>query len=403
MSRRALLWSALAIAATSVFAWIGWSRTDHGAGDWVVFEVGARVLVHYHHQNIYGGNRWHLYVDNVDLQIGPPAFWLVAAFEWLPFRRLYDVFGVLLPVLSLLTIGGATLAGSWARSRAMNGALQANAAGLAAVATAGIWGLYAEASKHLDDVLALGFAVAAACLISKQRAWWLVAVLLGTSAATKPWAIILTPMLLGLPRRDIARAALVMLAVAAVWWAPFVISAPQTIQALGHFQVVPKPGSVLYLLGLHRGVQRWLRPTQFFVGVVIGCWTVRRSGWIAAPLAAIATRVATDPFAFGYYGLGPLIFAYLYDRAGNGYRGFPAFTAVTALAEFGPAFVTSNSAVIASSKLGWAVLVLATTLGRTRSKASGPPTPDGPPDCKVTAHPVATSSWVTGRRRASPG
>ncbi|HVW79650.1 MAG TPA: hypothetical protein VHB69_01760 [Mycobacteriales bacterium] len=375
MRRHTALWCLIAIAAACWFARIGYDRTVHGFTDWVFFEVGARVLVHYQHQSIYGGDRWHLYVDNVDLQIGPPAFWAVAAFEWLPVRTIYNLFSVLLAVIAVGAVGAAALAGHWAKLpvRQARSLLvrhgRTAAFGAAATATSAITAFQCVAWKHLDDALALMLAALAACLVARGRAWWLVGILLGTAAATKPWAMILVPMLLGLPRRDIARTVLVAIAVAMAWWAPFVISAPNTIQALGHFNVFSRPGSVLHLVGIHGQVQHWLRPVQFTIGIAAGCLAVRQRGWTAAPLAALATRVLTDPYAYGYYGLGPLLFALFYDWTGEGFGGLPTFTLMTAFLEFGIPYTGAGPTWTALAKLVWSLAVLVATLLPRRTAA----------------------------------
>jgi hypothetical protein len=365
----------LACGLAATLTWIGYRRTAHGNTDWVFFEVGARVLVHYHHNNIYGGNRWHLYLENVDLQIGPPAFWLVAAFEWLPVRTLYGLFAIIMGFFGLGAVGAARLAGGWARKPLVQhptGRLAAFLMGAAGVTTTGIVCYQISVWKHLDDVIAILCATAAAALVAKGRGWWAIGCLLGLGVATKPWAVILTPMILGLPRKDRARTTLVALLVAAAWWAPFVISAPATIQGLGHYRVLPYPGSVLYLIGLHDPVERWLRPVQFTAGLAAGILAARRRDWLAAPLAALAVRVATDPYAFGYYGLAPLVFAYMYDRSGRSPRSLPVLTFATAVLEFGLPRLRLDSAWVASGKLAWvAAVVFVIFLARTdRSPAT---------------------------------
>jgi hypothetical protein len=315
------------------------------------------VLVHYQHQSIYSDPRLHLYVDNVDLQIGPPPLWLLAAFEWLPFRTIYVLFTYVLAGLGLIAIGFTTATGRRAAWRVLDGRRQV-ALGVAAVVTGGIWGYQAVAWKHLDDALALALAAIAAYLISARRAWWLAAILLGTAVAAKPWVIVLAPLLLGIERKDRVRAVFVTIIAAVFWWAPFLISAPGTAQALGHFPVLVAPGSVLHLIGLRGNVAGWLRPVQFTLGIAVGTYVGVRRHWTAAPLAALATRVMTDPYAYGYYGLGPLVFALLIDAAGGGYRRLPTYTAATAIIEFGLPACGLHGDLLGATKLIWSVGVL---------------------------------------------
>lgn len=375
---RLTLVACLAISAASALGWLAYDRTAHGYTDWVFFEVGARVLDHYRHQSLYADPRFHLYVDNADLQIGPPALWLVAGFEWLPFRAVYVLFSYVLVGLGLVAVGFATATGQRAAHQVFDRTRQL-ALGAAVVVAAGIWAYQIEAWKHLDDDLALTLAAVAAYLIVVRRAWWLAAALLGTAIATKPWAIVIAPMLLGVESKHRFRAVLVTIVVAVAWWAPFLIAAPSTAKTLGHFPVLVEPGSVLHLVGLHGDVASWLRLTQFALGLVVGMWVGVRSHWMAGPLAALTARVMTDPYAYGYYGLGPLMFALMLDAAGKGYRRLPAYTATTAILEFALPACGLHGNWLGLSKLVWSVSVLACLLrpskGQTASVA-GQAAPD---------------------------
>ncbi|HVW79649.1 MAG TPA: hypothetical protein VHB69_01755 [Mycobacteriales bacterium] len=347
------------VAVTVVFGRISYDKTLHAFSDWIFFEVGARVLVHYQHQNIYTDPRLHLYVDNPDLQIGPPTLWLVAAFEWLPVRTIYALFSCVMPALGAVALLAVSRCGPrWPTGRraTLRRAIYVGAGLLAGA----IWSWDIDWWKHLDDATALSLTAVAIYLIVRRRPWWLIGLLLGTAVAAKPWAIILTPVLLGIGRRELAKTALATIAVAAAWWAPFVIAAPDTLQALGHYPIKAHPGSVLYLVGIRGPVQRWLRPVQFTVGLAVGTITARRRGIASAPVAALATRVLTDPYAYPYYGLGPLLFAYLFDRQSVRSRGVLSFTGLTALLEFGvPRFGHVPPTPVALAKVGWAVIALA--------------------------------------------
>jgi hypothetical protein len=175
---------------------------------------------------------------------------------------------------------------------------------------------------------------------------------------------------------------------AAFWWAPFVISAPGTAQALGHFPVIVAPGSVLHLIGLRGNVAGWLRPVQFTLGVAVGTYVGVRRHWTAAPLAALAIRVMTDPYTYGYYGLGPLVFALLVDAAGGGYRRLPTYTAATAMIEFGLPACGLHGDALGAAKLIWSIGVLVCLL-RTPSEH-----PDPQPQAAPTAHAELSASMV---------
>ncbi|HWC33269.1 MAG TPA: hypothetical protein VG650_00455 [Mycobacteriales bacterium] len=382
MPRRRLIalvgvWVVALCAVSAICAVHAYDSTTHSLSDWIIFEVGARTLVHYHHTttNLYDTPRLHVYVDNPDIQIGPPALWFVAAFEGLRVRTVYGLFSVIMAVIGLAGVFAAIITG---RREAWRGWERGGKVALIVAASLLAAAFIAEEAnrwKHLDDLMAVTLACVSAYLISRRRAWWLIGLLLGTGVAAKPWALILAPILLALPRRDIARATLVTVGVAAAWWAPFVIAAPGTVQALGHWQIIPDPGSVLRLVGIQGDVSRWLRPVQFFLGLGMCAYVCRNRPWVSAPLAALATRVLTDPYAFGYYSLGPLTFALLYDCAGGGWQGLPTWTALTALLDVGLSNIVPHlgidspmhqQTVLAVAKLLWAVSVLAAVLAPTR-------------------------------------
>jgi hypothetical protein len=366
------LYFACLVAITGYYAHVGYVNTLHRITDWVGFEVGARVLVHYHHQPLYGDPRLHVYVDNPDLQIGPPALWLVAAFERFSFRTITLVFGWIMPALGVLGIVAIGRSGpAWPST--IHGALNKAHLALAGLLVGAIWGFEANQWKHLDDAMALSFTAVAVYLITKRRPWWLIGLLLGTAVATKPWAIILTPILLGLAREERSKAVLATVTVAAAWWAPFVIAAPDTMQALGHFAIQPHGGSVLYLVGFRGHVEGWLRPAQFVIGIAVGILAARRHGIYAAPIAALATRVLTDPYAYPYYAMGPLLFALLFDRGRPNTRWLIGLTELTALLDSAFSRIWVSPVWVASGKVAFGVLTLSWVfLGRSRVDGPGP-------------------------------
>jgi hypothetical protein len=315
------------------------------------------VLVHYHGNPLYGGGALHVYVNNPQLQVGPPALWPIAAVEWLPVRAEEALFVVVMAILGLGAVAAVMATGRIVRG------ISASAVSwplvVAAAIVAGIWGYDCGTWRHLDDSAALLAFAAAGMVIARGGRWWVVGLLLGTAAATKPWAIILVPIVLAMPRRDVARTILVTIATAAFWWAPFMIAAPGTNSALGHYIVVARPGSVLHLIGISGQVQGWLRPTQFVLGSAVGCVVVLRRHWTAAPLAALVIRVLTDPYNYAYYGLGPMLAALLYDCANERRRDFPVFTAATVLVEFVLPPLGLGNTAMSAIKLIWGVGVLA--------------------------------------------
>jgi FtsH-binding integral membrane protein len=355
-------WWLLLAVVTLAAAWWARAHNTRVSSDWTIFEVGARSLVHYHGESTYAGSPWHVYVDNSDIQIGPPALWLLAAFEGLSFTTIFSIFSVVMPVIGGFGVAAAALTGYTARLRrpltGIGAWLMVAASGL----VAGIWAYDVAKWRHLDDLLALSLAAGAAYLISRDGPWWLIGIMLGTGIAAKPWAVILAPVLLGLPRRHRPWAALATILAAAAWWGPFVVAAPDTITSLGHYAIEPDPGSVLHLIGIRGNVEGWLRPVQFMLGLGVAALVATRRWWVAAPLAALATRVLTDPYAYGYYGLGPVLFALMYDCAGRGWRRLPTFTVFTVCIEFLLPYVVHQPTVIGVSKLVWAATILIVVL-----------------------------------------
>jgi hypothetical protein len=340
----------------------------HGITDWLLFESGARSLIHFHHIQAYGGHALDLYVRLPGLQIGPPAILPVAAFQWLPPWTVNKLFVGVIVALGVAGVRAAELAARTIRGRGLADALSpAVLVGGLIVATD--WAWCAVHWHHLDDALALSLTAIACWLIARGRPWWLIGLLIGTAVAAKPWAIMLTPVFLGLPREQRSKAVLAAVASAAAWWGPFVIGGPGTITALGGFHVDALNGSVLSLLGIHGEVQHWLRPVQFLAGIAVGLLVARRGEllWLAAPLAALAVRVLTDPYSWGYYGSGPILFALMWDLARPSARRIPIYTLLTAAVEgLVPRFVrfdlvgpASTSADLAASlKLAWGAGIL---------------------------------------------
>ena len=236
-----------------------------------------------------------------------------------------------------------------------------------------------------------------ACLCP-GKAWWLTAALLGFAAASKPWAILAAPLLLGLPRHRRAPAVVVLLASAGVWWLPFVLADPATVSSLGGLHVVPDLGSVPHLLGLRGDASRWLRPVQFGGGIVAGIIAAQRRSYLAVPMVAVAWRVASNPSDFSYYGLGPLLVALGIDLVIRRPRTIAPCTLGTTFVFFAlPLFAPAS--LCAAARLVWCVALVAAVVrpwpqraGQARSRQLGASKPA-----------VAPPTSVPLRRRAEIG
>jgi hypothetical protein len=371
------------LLATLLGLVLGRLAGGRGLNDWLDFEYAARVLLGWPRYAAIGGAPLHLYAHNPWLQIGPPAVVLVAAFQWLPPVAAQIAVDVLLALLGVAVIGLLDRCALSARSSPEAAARHRWLVLCLGLPTAVSWGYLTGLWHHVDDLLAVGLAAGAAALVARHRPWWLIGLLLGTAAAAKPWAVILLPIILGLPRPDRARTMLIALAAAAVWWAPFVLADPRTSQALGGLTIVPLRGSTLYLLGVHGQVQQWLRPVQFIAGAAAAAVVAQRRGWYAAGLAGLAVRVLTDPYTWLYYGLGPVMFAFVWDiaapRSSARWRRIPVLVPATVAVEVGlplaaqllpgpiPGFAYT---VWAAAKLLWGLGVLALAVRRPASEGT---------------------------------
>jgi hypothetical protein len=327
-----------------------------GLSDWLVFEFGARTLIHYNAH--YGSGALHLYAHYPFVQIGPPALVVVAAVQWLPHNS-----------SSAWLAGLMALAGVWAVRSAESTArallpadhhqrirLMTLCAGSLAIP---VWAYEAGQWRHLDDVMAICFVLAATSLVARRRFWWLAGALLGLAVAAKPWALILAPVLLGLARSERPKAAMVAIVSAAACWAPFVIGGPGTLNALGGYKLRVGAASTLHLLGVHAIVSPvWVRPVQMVGGFIFMVVLARRSHWVAIPFAGLAFRVVTDPQTWVYYGMGPVLAAVLWDSMQS--RRWPLWTVATVVVEYAVPFQWPASAGVV--RLVWALAVFGSCL-----------------------------------------
>jgi hypothetical protein len=354
-------------AVAGAFFWPAYraNGASHPTGDWLFFKVGAFVLT----RRLPGSSEspLRLYVDNPALQIGPPPLLLVAIGQRLSSPAVATaVLAIAMALAGPAAVGllEATARRLGDRSDYGRLALITLGGGLVVAAT---WGQAAGCWRHLDDVMAL-LAVAGAMLAcARGRSAWVVGFALGVAVACKPWAIVTAPILLALSPRRRASGTLAFVAAAAVWWLPFVAAAPGTVTALGGLSLLPDAGSVLHVVGLRGDVSSWLRPVQLLVGVLAATWTARSRSWVAVPLAGLAVRVVLDPYAWSYYGMGPVLAAVACDLCLSR-RRLPMCTLTTVAFLYGvpaaaPAWATGPA------RLAWAALVL---VGVVRTSARIP-------------------------------
>jgi hypothetical protein len=183
-----------------------------------------------------------------------------------------------------------------------------------------VWAYLAVSVTHLDDVLALLFAVLGLRAVVMRR-HLLAGVLLALAVDAKPWALPFACLLLLLPAgRRRRTAALAYAGVVATAWSPFLLGDLGTLNAL-RFTIPNTPFSALRVLGVHAPrTPSWDRPAQIAVGAGIGLVALARHRWALAILGAIAARVALDPGTNHYYAAGVLVGAVLWDVVGSRFR-----------------------------------------------------------------------------------
>jgi hypothetical protein len=199
---------------------------------------------------------------------------------------------------------------------------------LAAIVLIPAWTVLSVRWGHLDDVLAMVFAIVALRAVSADRPV-LAGVALALAIAAKPWAIGFLPLLLVLPWGRL-RAATVAAAGVALAWAPFVIANPQTLAAL-HPPVGLAQASGLHTLGA-RGVlvPAWGRTAQLVLSPAAATVTVLMRGLPGVLLVSVAVRLALDPKDNAYYIGSAALAAVVFDLLGTRWT-IPWTTLVTVI------------------------------------------------------------------------
>jgi hypothetical protein len=348
------------------------------SGDWWIFRFGAQGLTGTlpARQAVLLSSPLHFYVDMPKFQVGPPS--LVAA---VPFGLMPNAIGrlaaavvmtaALLPLLYLLE--------RTARGLGLEVARTQRAALLGGLLLTPAWLALSAQYMHLDDLIALALMVVAVHEISRDRGLT-AALALGTSVASKPWAVGFLGLLLILPRAQQARAALVALATASAWWLPFVVAAPGTAGALGSVSTPVSPESVVALL-THQ-MPTWLRSVQLLAMIVVGAICARSRSPLLTPVAVIAVRIALDWQSWLYYGAGLVLAALVWDMLRG--RRWPQLTAIALAATFVPSWaaqVSGPAAALTRLALLVALLVVGLTWEHHRPDApeqpAAQPAPEG--------------------------
>lgn len=279
--------------------WTG-LRLPGGGGSWHYFAQGSRLL--------FGDDRGQglqLYAAHPELQIGPIAF-LVAT----PLRLLGTTPGRFLAIIVMSATGPFVLRALWAL-------VPTHAQRPGRLLTAGllflpVWAELVTHAGHLDDVLALLFAVAALHAIRSGHPI-VAGLLVAASADAKPWAMAFAPLLLAVARHDRFRAAAACAAGLAVAWLPFLLYDQHTL-TVAAFTIPTATSSGLRALGFsYAHTPSWDRPAQLILGCVLGLAAVLRGRWPAVIVLGTAARILLDPEVYSYYTAGILLGAVAYD------------------------------------------------------------------------------------------
>ncbi len=300
-----LVWVVLVGWAAVWFAARAWS----GAYSWHFFWLGSGLLV----QPGLPGGGLHLYAAHPQLQIGPLA--LAAT---IPFRLLGVAAGG-------LAAGAVSMAAALAamylltrrpgRERPVEPMLVLTT-GLLLVP---VWSEVAVRYTHLDDVLAVAFAVAALHALRKQLPF-ATGLLLAAAVDSKPWAAAFAVLVLALPGRRRIPAVIGLAAGVILVWAPFLLADAGTL-AIGQFQIDNVASSALNALGVHMARTPWWdRPAQLVAGLLAGAILVRRGRPEAVMFAAIASRLLLDPQTYPYYTSGLVLAAACLDLLASSRR-----------------------------------------------------------------------------------
>jgi hypothetical protein len=292
----------LVVSAAFVAAWTAWWtwRMWPDAGvSWHFSVEGARLLLHGSGLNIYADAPW--------LQTGPLSLAAAALLSSLPAGVGKSIALVAMAAAGPLLI--AALAPMVAPARRHRRIL------LAAIVLVPAWTVLSVRWGHLDDVLAMVFAVVALRAVSANRPF-LAGVALAAAVAAKPWAIGFVPLILALPRGRL-QAAATAAAGTILAWAPFVLANPRTLGAL-HPPVGLAPASGLHTLGV-RGtlVPIWGRTAQLLLSPAAGVVAVLTRGLPGVLLVSVAVRLALDPKDNAYYIGSAALAAVVFDLLGT--------------------------------------------------------------------------------------
>lgn len=299
-------------------AWVAFQAGMAGQS-WHFFAQGGRLLF----ANAPGAGL-QLYAAHPDLQIGPLALAVSGVFQGLGPGN-----GEATAIAAMSLTGPLILAAVWrlvpAGERQRRGRLL-----VAGLLFLPVWTELTTHFAHLDDLLALGFSVAALHAVARRHPVW-AGLALAAAADSKPWAAAFVVLLLALPRRQWLPALAAFSGGVAVVWLPFLLADPRTVAAVSRFTIPNDRSSALRVLGImDPRTPWWDRSAQLFLGMAGGAVAVRRGRWPAVLLVAVAARILLDPGVYAYYTAGALLGTIVVDLVVTRWR-LPWATATAAI------------------------------------------------------------------------
>ncbi|MFJ8474985.1 hypothetical protein [Kitasatospora sp. NPDC094011] len=283
-----------------------------GGFSWHYLRQGEQLL--FSHQSDGGLS---LYAHHPELQIGPVS--LAAARLTAPFpphigQLIAEAVSAGLGLVMLVLVGRTAALyylGTGTNHRRLQQRLL-----IAGLAFIPMWVEVSVRFAHLDDVLALFFTTLAAHALARGKPVQ-VAIFLALAVDSKPWALAFAPLILALPRPAWLRTVLWFCFLVAIAWLPFYLGNLDTMAA-AKFTIPNQPASALRWFGVtDPSTPWWDRPTQFALGIGLGCIAVWRGRWPAVVLLGADARILLDPSVYTYYTASILLGTLLWDAVGQ--------------------------------------------------------------------------------------
>ena len=277
--------------------------TSREATDWTLLTSGARAL--------FGPHPLSLYATHEYLQAGPPGLVAVRAFDALPGSSGVAAAQILLAILGwylLYLTERWYVPGAHFFSVPFMAGLRTLLVGIPVML---IWTFLAGGAPHVEDGLAFLTFVLAVRAVGGGREIR-AAILVGLTAAWKPWGVVALPLLLGLSRRW--RAILIAIAIPAACWFPFLLSDPGTLKQVSHGFVLQSDAALraIGMSGSH--VPTWWRGAELAGALAAAIVAAIRRSWLVAFAAGCTARLLLDPAGFDYYVSGLVLATALTER-----------------------------------------------------------------------------------------